>query len=100
MCASIGSSVTKENSVAIYVDRLIQWGNARWCHMMSDTSLGELHAMAQRIGLRREWFQDNAHHPHYDLTPNKRQAAIRAGAIPVSSGEMIERCIRGKERHG
>lgn len=50
------------------------------CHMYADT-LEELHAMAKRIGLRRDWFQNSPHLQHYDLTPQKRMAAVRAGAI-------------------
>ena len=29
---------------------------ARWCHLSADTE-EELHDLAQRIGLRRSWFQ-------------------------------------------
>lgn len=50
----------------------------QWCHMWADT-LGELHAMAAKIGLKREWFQDSRL-PHYDLTPARRSAALRHGA--------------------
>jgi hypothetical protein len=61
--------------------------------MMTDQNdLAELHELAAGIGIRREWFQNNKVHPHYDLTPNKRQAAIAAGAVPVSAMEMVKRC--------
>jgi hypothetical protein len=60
-----------------------------WCHMTAD-NLDELHRMAERIGLKREWFQP---HPrvqfaHYDLTPGKRAQAIRWGAMQVSLYEQ------------
>jgi len=57
----------------------------RWCHMTAD-SLEELHAMADRIGLKREWFQVAArlHMCHYDLVPSKRALAVKAGAVEVN----------------
>jgi len=76
--------------VTVYVDNLRNYG---WvvhgevtpsCHMFTDEiDLSELHAIAARIGMRREWFQDKAAAPHYDLRPDFRDAAIRAGAISV-----------------
>ena len=69
-----------------------------WCHMASDDltegGLEQLHVMALSIGLRREWFQNHPRHPHYDLPPEKRELAIAAGAIPVSSRELVRRCSR------
>lgn len=56
----------------------------RWCHMFTDGPLDELHALAQRIGMRREWFQEHASRPHYDLTPSRRAAAVRLGAVEVT----------------
>ena len=41
----------------------------------------ELHRFAQSIGIKREWYQDNPHTPHYDLTYGKRRQAIAAGAV-------------------
>ncbi|ASN83392.1 DUF4031 domain-containing protein [Deinococcus ficus] len=60
--------------------------NQRWCHLTADT-LDELHAMAAKIGLKRSWFQSShlLHHCHYDLTPGKRAAAVRAGAVEVKA---------------
>lgn len=55
------------------------------CHLtIEGADLEPLHALASSIGLRREWFQDHKLMPHYDLTPARREAAIRAGAIEVS----------------
>ncbi len=59
----------------------------RWSHLVTDNpDLSELHAFASEIGLRRRWFQTgrSAWRPHYDLTDTKRQAAIQAGALPIS----------------
>jgi len=35
-------------------------------HLLSDESLNELHAFAQRVGLKRVWFQAKRI-PHYDV---------------------------------
>lgn len=73
-------------------------GNRRnWCHMMSDMpnqqeAIQELHEFAQRIGLRRSWFQSKSS-PHYDLSPSFREKALRRGAQEVTSQEMVQRCI-------
>ncbi len=76
--------------MTVYVDSLRNYG---WvlhgqvtpsCHMFTDTlDLAELHAVASRIGMRMEWFQNKTAAPHYDLRPETRDAAIQAGAIAV-----------------
>ena len=54
------------------------------CHMMAD-SLDELHAMADKIGMERRWFQapPKASHPHYDIPQERRKMAIELGAVEV-----------------
>lgn len=82
--------------MTVYVDPLFTWigeyrdndaariggrNHHQWCHLFADKeSPKELHLLATMIGMRREWFQGN----HYDLTPAKRAAAIRAGAVEVT----------------
>lgn len=62
-------------------------------HMVSDTSLDELHTFAASIGLRREWFQ-NKRIPHYDLTTQRMRAkAIRSGAVPVGSKDIVRKAV-------
>lgn len=62
-----------------------------WCHMISDTNdLDELHAMADRLGLKRRWFQTDSSVPHYDLRDSKRRKAIEYGAREVGRREMGE----------
>ena len=80
--------------MAVYVDELQVWPNA-WgpfragsCHLAADT-LEELHEFAARLGMKREWFQDHKKHPHYDLVKSRRDRAIRLGAKPVSSREIV-----------
>jgi len=51
--------------------------------------LDNLHKFAQRIGLKREWFQDHPKHPHYDLMGRMVNRAVKAGAIVVSSREIV-----------
>lgn len=50
--------------------------------MWADTE-EELHEMADKIGLKREWFQPYPEHsiPHYDLVPSRRLRAIKLGAV-------------------
>ena len=60
-----------------------------WCHMASDDAdLAELHQMAKAIGLRRDWLHDGSI-PHYDLTPSKRLMAIKLGAVPIDTTDMV-----------
>lgn len=74
--------------------------SSRWCHLFADTE-EELHAFAQRIGLRRSWYQVpkgvggkpvvphslKAQMWHYDITEGRRGAAVAAGAIVVTRRE-------------
>lgn len=60
---------------------------AVWCHMIADTP-EELHDMARRLSLRLEWFQAG-HGGHYDLTPSKRTAALRLGAVALSARNFV-----------
>ena len=70
--------------MAVYVDDMrAPYGRMIMCHLMSDTSLGELHAFAQKIGMKRSWFQ-NGSAPHYDLSLMKRKEAVKEGAVEIS----------------
>ena len=81
--------------MSVYVDPIGEWGTSaawRWnksCHMFADTE-DELHVIAQRIGLKRAWFQNSPSMPHYDLTESKRRQAIKAGAQEVEWKFMAE----------
>lgn len=87
--------------MTVYVDEPLDWGlgsvkeAARvryWCHMFADT-LTELHEMADKIGMRRSWFQGrpNHVHAHYDLTKSRRALALSLGAkeAPKEHTEML-----------
>lgn len=60
----------------------------KWCHMWADTE-EELHKMADKIGLKRSWFQNRERFPHYDLVPSKRRLALINGAIEKSLSSWI-----------
>ena len=48
--------------------------------------------MANSIGIKRKWFQNDLLHPHYDISKSKKQLAISLGAVEVSDKELIRRC--------
>ena len=58
-----------------------------WCHLVSDTSLDELHVFALNLDMPREAFQGD----HYDLHEDLRALAIENGAEQVSSRELVQR---------
>jgi hypothetical protein len=62
-------------------------------HLVSDTSIEELHRFAEGMGLRREWFQEKSI-PHYDLTGEAYDLALKRGAQLVSSREVVLRAVR------
>ncbi len=71
-----------------------------WSHLWSDTSIEELHAMAEKLGLQRSWFQlkvgptateeAKLRRAHYDVVPSKRLQAIKLGAVPMEIGDWLE----------
>lgn len=85
----------------------------RWSHLIAD-SREELHAFADRIGLKRAWFQDpvvNSKGPrpkpgsraaetwHYDVTDSKRALAVELGAVQVPWRDLPD-LIRHRIEHG
>ena len=74
--------------MAILVDDAIwSWRGRRWAHLVSDASTAELRAFADALGIDRRLFQGD----HYDVPTELREAAVAAGAIPVSSRELVRR---------
>ena len=68
--------------MSVYVDDYKgRLGRMVMCHMMSD-SIDELRDFANRLGLRREWFQESPA-PHYDVCKSRRKQAISLGAIDL-----------------
>ena len=70
-----------------------RYWHRRCGHLVSDSSLDELHEFAAELGLRREWFQKKSI-PHYDLTGTVYELALERGAILVSSREIVRRAVR------
>jgi len=74
--------------MAVYVDgERNQFGRMVMCHMIGDT-VAELHEMANRIGMKREWFQPYSS-PHYDLSLSRRASAVKLGAIEVDRRSLV-----------
>ena len=75
----------------VYVDaEAIEWRGKRWCHLVAD-STDELHAFADRLGLRRSWFQCE-NYPHYDVTMSVRMKALMLGALDADRETIVECC--------
>jgi hypothetical protein len=86
-------------AVSVYVDNCaIAYGQMLMCHMIADTP-DELHAMAEKIGLQRRWFQEppKASFWHYDIAQTKRALAVAAGAIACQRNEFVAALRRIRE---
>jgi hypothetical protein len=59
--------------------------------MTTDGKEEELPLFAEKIGLKRAWFQPAppASAPHYDLTVKRREAAVKAGAHELQRVEIV-----------
>jgi hypothetical protein len=58
-----------------------------WSHLASDESFEELHEFAAALGIPPRAFERD----HYDLPEEYYDAAVAAGATPVSSRELVRR---------
>jgi len=85
--------------LTVYVDPLMGHGwklhgyTVQNCHLFTDADLDELHAFAERMGMKREWFHDRRI-PHYDLTPSCRRLAVSCGAVEVDLREAVYLWVR------
>ncbi|HUR07309.1 MAG TPA: DUF4031 domain-containing protein [Nonomuraea sp.] len=70
-----------------------------WSHLVSDSSLDELHAFAVRLGVPERAFDRD----HYDVPETVHAQAVELGAEAVSSRELLRRLIaaglRRRKRH-
>jgi len=74
----------------ILIDPPLAPGHGRlWSHLVSDSSLVELHAFARERGIPERGFDGD----HYDVPEEFYEAMLTAGAVPVSSRELIVRIV-------
>ncbi|MCY7397063.1 MAG: DUF4031 domain-containing protein [Nocardioides sp.] len=60
-----------------------------WSHLTSDASFEELHAFAASLGIPPRGFDRD----HYDVPAQRYDAVVAAGAVPVSSRELVRRLV-------
>ncbi len=87
--------------VSILIDPPVWTAHGRrWSHLVSDSSLEELHGFARRLGIPERAFEGD----HYDLPEDRYAAVVSAGAIPVTSRELLRRLqasgLRRSKRRG
>ena len=58
-----------------------------WSHLASDTSYDELHAFARTLDIPPRGFDRD----HYDVPSEWYDAVVAAGAVPVTSRELVAR---------
>lgn len=78
--------------MASYVDALRDYPDAGlrftgFCHLLADTR-GELHDMADRLGIPRRFLQEHPWRWHYDLPAHLRVRAIELGARELTMHEV------------
>ena len=61
---------------------------------MFSPDIEALHLFANGIGMKRAWFQDPLSNskvswPHYDITAQRREIALRQGAIAVGKHQTV-----------
>jgi hypothetical protein len=72
--------------MTVYIDPPTWPGHGRlWSHLISDTSFDELHVFAAAIGCPPRAFERD----HYDLPAHRYADAVAAGAVEVSSREVV-----------
>ena len=74
--------------MSVYVDKMkSRYGRMIMSHMIAHT-VGELHEMAIKIGVKAKWFQ-NKKIPHYDICQSKKKLAIENGAIELDRKDFV-----------
>lgn len=84
---------------SVFIPATVKGHKAKWCHLVTDQyDSAELHPFAQRIGLKRSYFQYMAKLSkgsvappwmwHYDVVESMRDKAIAAGAVELPGWEL------------
>lgn len=74
--------------MTIWIDEPTWPGHGQlWSHLISDLSYAELHDFAQGMGIPPRAFERD----HYDVIAERYAAALRAGAQPATSREIVAR---------
>ena len=60
-----------------------------WSHLASDQSYDELHAFAAGVGIPPRGFDRD----HYDVPSEWYDEVVAAGAVPVTSRELVSRLV-------
>lgn len=84
--------------MTVYVDNMrARYGRMIMCHMLADTD-EELHAMADKIGVNRKWWQSptKTAGSHYDIALSKRKLAVDNGAVEVNMYQLA--CMNVRRR--
>lgn len=77
--------------MAVYIDSANnKFRGMIMSHMIADT-LDELHVMAKKIGMKKEWFQEDASFPHYDVSISRKKDALKLGAIEIERREIVRK---------
>ena len=82
--------------MTVYVDDVRHsYGRMVMCHMWADR-LGELFAMADRIGIDRRWLQQppKASWTHFDISLGMKARALAAGAVLTDRFGPVEHLAR------
>ncbi|HEV7955702.1 MAG TPA: DUF4031 domain-containing protein [Marisediminicola sp.] len=74
--------------MAVLIDRPM-WPahETLWAHLVSDSSLDELHAFAAAHGIPRRGFDLD----HYDVPATRYDELVAAGAVPVTNRQLVTR---------
>ena len=71
--------------MSVYIDDYnAQFRGMTMCHMIADT-MDELYAMADRIGLKRQYCHDGT---HFDVCLSRKKLALQYGAIEVTTQQL------------
>ena len=72
--------------MTVYIDPPTWPGHGRmWSHLISDASFDELHTFADELGVPRRAFERD----HYDIPSHRYADVVAAGAVEVSSREVV-----------